>query len=120
MTLPSDQQTQAYVKQQLDGLTISPQEQQALNQARAKALAKMQQPKRFMLFNAMPSWAFACSLFAVIGLTLYVPWQASLEQSQQALYQQLMQSDMPAEDLVLLEQLEFATWLAENEQQATL
>lgn len=118
MTLPSkDQQVVDYVKQQLEQVPVSTAEQQALANARAKALKQLNTPQKAWWLQPMPQLAMAASLALVVSITVFLPKQST---TIAYLPEQLMQSDMPSEDLAMLQQLEFATWLAENEQQLSL
>ena len=126
-----NQQLAQWISKQLDESNENLSEQQLSNiaQARNKALRLLNEKsqlsgddkrhgswlKQILTFRAL---AYAApAVFLAITVTMLSLNQESVIQT---LPIELVNAEMPVEDLAMLEDLEFATWLAENSQEDVL
>jgi hypothetical protein len=119
MTTDSDKPLEQVI-QSLDAQNsqLSDNKLREIRQVRQHALAMANQPKvRRLSRPAAYSLGFSCSV--LLAVVLWANWQPNTSPSITVM-PKVASVDVPAEDLALLEELEFATWLAENENQLLL
>ena len=96
---------------------ISQARQQALRIARQKKADKGTLFEQFIAPFINYKWQLSMPMAVAAAVVILVSYTS--RETIPALPEEILVADIPAEDLGLLEDLEFATWLAEQEQGAT-
>ncbi|QTH70306.1 DUF3619 family protein [Pseudoalteromonas xiamenensis] len=90
----------------------------AIRAARQEALTARSQ-RRTQWFTRPVTYSIGVSFVVLFAVVLWPSWQSQSVPSITAM-PNVASADVPSEDLALLEDLEFATWLAANENQQIL
>ncbi|WP_462164853.1 hypothetical protein [Pseudoalteromonas xiamenensis] len=90
----------------------------AIRAARQEALAARSQRKPHWFMHPV-TYSIGLSFAVLFAVLLWPSWQSQSVPSITAM-PNVASADVPSEDLALLEDLEFATWLAANENQQIL
>lgn len=104
---------------------LSPDTLSDIAQARAKALAKINKNRTRPKVNSAQKLAYSNTWFTLavpvaVAVLLGVTVKYLRVESVPALPLAMMAAQVPTEDLAMLEDLEFVSWLAENEPNALL
>jgi hypothetical protein len=126
MTSPSEHKAEQKVNAALNASVeqLGQQTQSEIGAARKAALNVLRQPAKPSISEQIGQWisqpfskvAFPVAAVVLIGVSLNYNATPTLPPLPLAMVGQAV----PTEDLSLLENLEFVTWLAENEQQAQI
>lgn len=130
MTSTSKQrETEMLINQQLDqeSTQLSESVRADIANARMQALRTARENKQkpankfdvsgFMTLLANYKWQLSMPTAVAVAVVILVSYTS--RETIPALPSELLVADIPTEDLGLLEELEFATWLAQQEQEAT-